>query len=74
MAPQYVDQAVFTFSSQEDAVAVATAGEEDEEDAVRLVPQESVRAARKAYDIVRRSFSARSKSSSTSRRFLGSVG
>ena len=70
-----MDHAVLTFSSQEDlALAAAEEGGDapeakEEEEALRVVPRESARAARKAYDIVRRSFSARSKSSFTSRRF-----
>ena len=58
MAPQYVDQAVLTFSSQEAAdLLLAAAAEEDavvpggkgEDEAVlRVVPRESARAARRA--------------------------
>ena len=69
-----MDHAVLTFSSQEDLALAAEEGgvapeAKEEEEALRVVPRESARAARKAYDIVRRSFSARSKSSFTSRRF-----
>ena len=69
-----MDHAVLTFSSQEDLVLAAEEGGDapeakEEEEALRVVPRESARAARKAYDIVRRSFSARSNSSFTSRRF-----
>ena len=55
MAPQYVDQAVLTFSSQEEADLLAAAedavvpGAKGEDDAVlRVVPRESARAARRA--------------------------
>ena len=57
MAPQYVDQAVLTFSSQEEADLLLLAAEEDavvpggkgEDEAVlRVVPRESARAARRA--------------------------
>ena len=49
MAPQYVDQAVLTFSSQEEAEDAVVPGAKGEDDAVlRVVPRESARAARRA--------------------------